>query len=145
MYFADAPQPWTSEEQKVIRVMTLCTLYISRPCDIIIPDELYMYKFYIQLLEKALRTYPSSVSDRWDKIAELVKTRTKEECIARFKVVMAMYCFVSAVCHVWNFAGVGCESEGEKTANLINLCLFIAVLSPHSVSIHSVPVSNQWS
>lgn len=48
-------------------------------------DDLYL-SFLSQLLEKALRAYPSSVAERWDKIAEMVKTRTKEECIARFKV-----------------------------------------------------------
>lgn len=47
-----------------------------------------MLFLFVQLLEKALRSYPSSVADRWEKIAEMVKSRTKDECIARFKVTI---------------------------------------------------------
>ena len=40
----------------------------------------------LQLLEDALRTYPSSVEERWEKIAAAVVTRTKVECVNRVKV-----------------------------------------------------------
>lgn len=38
------------------------------------------------LLEQALKTYATSVPDRWDKIAECIPTRTKKECMKRYKV-----------------------------------------------------------
>ena len=82
--FVDVPQPWSSEEQKVEKER-------EREREREVGEEQQSYIFsctHLQLLEKALRTYPSSVADRWDKIAELVKTRTKEECITRFKVVI---------------------------------------------------------
>ena len=37
-------------------------------------------------LEQALKTYPASVKERWDRIAEAVPTRTKKECMKRYKV-----------------------------------------------------------
>ena len=40
----------------------------------------------LQLLEAALRTYPASTTERWVRIAEAVPSRTKAECITRFKV-----------------------------------------------------------
>lgn len=39
-----------------------------------------------KLLEQALKTYPTSVSDRWDQIAACIPTRTKKECMRRYKV-----------------------------------------------------------
>lgn len=36
-------------------------------------------------LESALSQVPKGVSDRWDRIAELVPEKTKDECIQRFK------------------------------------------------------------
>lgn len=40
------------------------------------------------MLEQALKTYPASHSDRWDRIAECVPGRNKKECMARFKVIV---------------------------------------------------------
>jgi DnaJ family protein C protein 2 len=42
-----------------------------------------------KLLENALRTYAASVPDRWDKIAAMVGTRSKTECVARCKELVA--------------------------------------------------------
>lgn len=39
-----------------------------------------------KLLEQALKTYPSTAPDRWDQIAVCVPTRTKKECMRRYKV-----------------------------------------------------------
>lgn len=46
-----------------------------------------------QLLEQALKTYPNSVSDRWDKIAATVSTRSKKECMKRYKVKVLFFLF----------------------------------------------------
>lgn len=39
-----------------------------------------------KLLEQALKTYPTSVAERWDQIAACIPTRTKKECMRRYKV-----------------------------------------------------------
>lgn len=39
-----------------------------------------------KLLEQALKTYPATVSDRWDQIAKCIPSRTKKECMRRYKV-----------------------------------------------------------
>ena len=46
----------------------------------------------VQLLEKALRTYPASTDERWERISEMVGSRSKTECVARCKVYIH-YCF----------------------------------------------------
>lgn len=38
-----------------------------------------------RLLEQALKTYPSSTVDRWDRIAECVPNRSKKDCMRRYK------------------------------------------------------------
>lgn len=38
-----------------------------------------------QLLEQALKTYPNTTTDRWDKIAECVPNRSKKDCMKRYK------------------------------------------------------------
>lgn len=43
-----------------------------------------------KLFEQALKTYPSSASDRWDRISDCVPGRTKKECIARYKELAAL-------------------------------------------------------
>jgi DnaJ family protein C protein 2 len=39
-----------------------------------------------KLLEQALKTYPTTVLNRWDQIASCIPTRTKKECMRRCKV-----------------------------------------------------------
>ncbi|BES93189.1 dnaJ homolog subfamily C member [Nesidiocoris tenuis] len=43
-----------------------------------------------KLLEQALKTYPASTEERWDKIAAVVKTRTKKDCMKRYKELVEM-------------------------------------------------------
>ncbi|EDV29708.1 uncharacterized protein TRIADDRAFT_12520, partial [Trichoplax adhaerens] len=43
-----------------------------------------------KLLEKALKTYPSSVPERWDRIAAAIPGRTKKECLKRYKELAAL-------------------------------------------------------
>lgn len=38
-----------------------------------------------QLLEQALKTYPNTTTDRWDRIAECVPNRSKKDCMKRYK------------------------------------------------------------
>lgn len=38
-----------------------------------------------QLLEQALKTYPTSTAERWDRIAECVPNRSKKDCMKRYK------------------------------------------------------------
>eukprot|EP00794_Sanderia_malayensis_P006191 gene6191-6906_t len=43
-----------------------------------------------KLLEQSLKTYPSSTPERWDRISEAVSTRTKKECMKRYKELVEM-------------------------------------------------------
>ncbi|KAG7169401.1 DnaJ subfamily C member 2-like [Homarus americanus] len=43
-----------------------------------------------RLLEQALKTYPVSTQDRWDRIAECVPNRTKKDCMRRYKELVEM-------------------------------------------------------
>lgn len=41
-----------------------------------------------KLLEQALKTYPVSTPERWEKIAAAVPGRSKKDCMKRYKVRM---------------------------------------------------------
>lgn len=41
-------------------------------------------------LEQALKAYPASATDRWDRIAEQVSSRTKKECMKRYKELVEL-------------------------------------------------------
>lgn len=43
-----------------------------------------------RLLEQALKTYPVSTPDRWDRIAKCVPNRTKKDCMRRYKELVEM-------------------------------------------------------
>ncbi|XP_051817274.1 dnaJ homolog subfamily C member 1 [Antechinus flavipes] len=43
-----------------------------------------------KLLELALQQYPKGTSDRWDKIAKCVPDKSKEECVARYKLLVEL-------------------------------------------------------
>ncbi len=56
------------------------------------PDEKAVQDWTVQdqrALEKALQTFPSSLTDRWDKIAAAVPGKTKKDCIQRYKFICA--------------------------------------------------------
>ena len=40
-----------------------------------------------KLLEQALKTFPASTAERWEKIAESVPNRSKKDCMKRYKVM----------------------------------------------------------
>nr|2CQR_A Chain A, DnaJ homolog subfamily C member 1 [Homo sapiens] len=42
-----------------------------------------------KLLELALQQYPRGSSDCWDKIARCVPSKSKEDCIARYKLLVS--------------------------------------------------------
>ena len=39
-----------------------------------------------QLLEQALKTYPASTEERWEKISSCIPNRSKKDCMRRYKV-----------------------------------------------------------
>ena len=41
-------------------------------------------------LEQALKTYPASVENRWDLVAECLPSRTKKDCMVRYKELVAV-------------------------------------------------------
>ncbi|KAM4828736.1 dnaJ homolog subfamily C member 1 [Thomomys bottae] len=43
-----------------------------------------------KLLELALQQYPKGATDRWDKIAKCVPSKSKEDCIARYKLLVEL-------------------------------------------------------
>lgn len=43
-----------------------------------------------KILEQALKTYPASVENRWDRIAECLPSRTKKDCMVRYKELVAV-------------------------------------------------------
>ncbi|NXI46969.1 DNJC1 protein, partial [Galbula dea] len=53
------------------------------------PEELWTQNQQ-KLLEMALQQYPKGTSDRWDKIAKCVPGKNKEECIARYKLLVEL-------------------------------------------------------
>lgn len=44
-----------------------------------------------KLLEQALKTYPVSTPERWEKIAAAVPGRSKKDCMKRYKVITCSF------------------------------------------------------
>ncbi len=42
-----------------------------------------------KILEQALKTFPASIENRWEKIAECLPTRSKKDCMVRYKELVA--------------------------------------------------------
>ncbi|XP_054027344.1 dnaJ homolog subfamily C member 1 isoform X2 [Dryobates pubescens] len=53
------------------------------------PEELWTQNQQ-KLLEMALQQYPKGTVDRWDKIAKCVPGKSKEDCIARYKLLVEL-------------------------------------------------------
>lgn len=43
-----------------------------------------------KVLEQALKTYPASLADRWEKISECLPSRSKKDCIVRYKELVEL-------------------------------------------------------
>ncbi|KAL4217072.1 DnaJ (Hsp40) [Mactra antiquata] len=43
-----------------------------------------------KLLEQALKTYPASTAERWERISEAVPTRSKKDCMKRYKELVEL-------------------------------------------------------
>lgn len=43
-----------------------------------------------ELLEQAIKTFPVSTSERWDKIAECIPNRSKKDCMKRYKELVEL-------------------------------------------------------
>ncbi|KAJ2948766.1 hypothetical protein O0L34_g8025 [Tuta absoluta] len=43
-----------------------------------------------ELLEQAMKTFPSSTPERWDKIADCIPNRSKKECMKRYKELVEL-------------------------------------------------------
>lgn len=77
-----------------------------------------------RLLEQALKTYPVSTPDRWDRIAECVPNRTKKDCMRRYKVRALHYvqqkvrglCRGSFKHHISQSVACGCIIMGFNVA-----------------------------
>ncbi|NXH22650.1 DNJC1 protein, partial [Bucco capensis] len=54
------------------------------------PEDLLWTQNQQKLLEMALQQYPKGTADRWDKIAKCVPGKSKEECIARYKLLVEL-------------------------------------------------------
>ena len=39
---------------------------------------------------EALKTYPATLADRWEKISECIPTRSKKDCILRYKELVEL-------------------------------------------------------
>ncbi|CAH2240917.1 jg9653 [Pararge aegeria aegeria] len=53
-------------------------------------DERAWTKTEQELLEQAMKTFPASSPDRWDKIADCIPQRTKKDCMKRYKELVEL-------------------------------------------------------
>ena len=43
-----------------------------------------------KVLEQALKTYPATLPDRWERIAECLPSRSKKDCMVRYKELVEL-------------------------------------------------------
>lgn len=96
----------------------------------------------LQALENALRAFPSGCEDRWEKVAAAVASRSKDECVARFKVRREMvhtYTQSQACGSTLHpptpttttpHTGAGGPGQGKET-ELLRTCIATMFLSSH--------------
>lgn len=54
------------------------------------PEDKQWTKTEQELLEQAIKTFPASTSERWDKIADCIPNRTKKDCMKRYKELVEL-------------------------------------------------------
>lgn len=54
------------------------------------PEEKPWTKTEQELLEQAIKTFPVSTPERWEKIAECIPNRTKKDCMKRYKELVEL-------------------------------------------------------
>jgi DnaJ family protein C protein 2 len=47
-------------------------------------------KIKLNFFIEALKTYPATLADRWEKISECIPTRSKKDCILRYKELVEL-------------------------------------------------------
>lgn len=54
------------------------------------PDDKVWTKTEQELLEQAIKTFPVSTPERWDKIADCIPNRSKKDCMKRYKELVEL-------------------------------------------------------
>ncbi|PZC76219.1 hypothetical protein B5X24_HaOG204899 [Helicoverpa armigera] len=61
-----------------------------KPEEVSKPDDKAWTKTEQELLEQAIKTFPVSTPERWDKIADCIPNRTKKDCMKRYKELVEL-------------------------------------------------------
>lgn len=61
-----------------------------KPEEVAKPDDKAWTKTEQELLEQAIKTFPVSTPERWDKIADCIPNRTKKDCMKRYKELVEL-------------------------------------------------------
>lgn len=75
-----------------------------------------------KLLEQALKTYPVSTTERWEKIAAAVPGRNKKDCMKRYKVCWTRTVVSFCICLSFNvpvvhLAGTGGDGQSQESCS----------------------------
>ncbi|VDM57715.1 unnamed protein product [Angiostrongylus costaricensis] len=88
--------PIKTEKEVIKRCKAVQAMHVKLPATsqnhlgTTVPNEDTWTMTEQKLLEQAIKTYPASDPDRWDKISTAVATKTKSACIRRFKYLVQM-------------------------------------------------------